>query len=318
MPLINSNDYCVVIVPETTYGVQVLGNLSTAGGVRMNDTLEWNNEPLTAELQAKDNSLSKKAVRTVITGLKTTGTLSGDLRDSYEILLRALFDDPASPYLFADRQPTTLSYNIYRCYLNAAGLCTMYDVILGSNVTPLKLDGASGDIWKYEATFQGRTHRESITNTGANLISNIPAATGNPFIFGNTTGTVYGGKTAFNSFSINLEKTLVDDTLRYQNSIRKTNDRYIGVGGSVSFQTIADDLQDAGIKSLINDANSATNYSGSIHLLTSARRWQIDYAGLMTGASMPDAERGLFLMDVTIDLANDGILAPVFISVTNV
>ena len=76
MATVNSNNYKVAIVKETSRGVQVT-NLTTGNGVFFADKLTWNNDPITVDLEKKNNSLYENEDRTLIVGEHVTGTLSG-------------------------------------------------------------------------------------------------------------------------------------------------------------------------------------------------------------------------------------------------
>jgi len=76
MATVNSNNYKVAIVKETSRGAQVK-DLTTGGGVFFADKFTWNNEPITVDLEKKNNSLYENEDRTLIVGEHVTGTLSG-------------------------------------------------------------------------------------------------------------------------------------------------------------------------------------------------------------------------------------------------
>lgn len=317
MAIRNSNNYTVVIVPETTYGEQVK-NLST--GVAFPDTLNWNYEPIVTEQTKKENSLYKHDDRELITGKMVTGSLSGDLRDTHEILLKAHFDDASSPYLYPAQLGATNSYNVYKLYTNAAGECTAYDVILGAIFNPLSITGEANAIIQYSATIDGADFLENTANTSGAALSNIPAVGGACFLFGNITAAMFTGETAINSFSIELSKTLVDNALRFQNSLTKTNDRYTQVGGTLQFETIYDNSTDSEIQNTRYNTSATGSTSSVITLANTVKTWEIAICGLVTAAETPDTDRGILLGNYTLDLRYDtaGAAVPVTITVASV
>jgi len=314
MAIRNANNYQVAIMPEGTYGVQEKTIDST--GLLLNDKLEWNFAPLTAERSKKENSLYKAANRTKITGDLVTGTLSGDLTDGHELILGMHFDDTASPYLYGTELPTTRSCNIYQLYLSNAGAVVTYDVLLGAILNPLTITGEANGIVQYSVNIEAASYRQEVANTGTNeLTLSSPGAAGAPFLFGNVTATLYENDTELNSFSLELSKTMVDNALRFQNSLTKTNDRYTAVGGTLSYSKIWDGEKNAG--------DQSTKYSESanyviITLITAAYAWYVECEGVMSDTTRPDADRGIFIGNYTFDLTSGGgtVGVPVQIAIT--
>ena len=302
MAVRNSNNYKVVIVPEVSYGVQVK-NLTT--GVAFPDVFDWNYEPITQELKKKENSLYKSLDRDVITGKKVVGSLSGDLRDTHEILLKAHFDDASSPYLYPSQLGSTLSYNVYRLWLNAAGDCTHYDVLLGAVFNPLTFTGEPNGILQYSTTTEGTDFLENTANSDGDALSNIPAVGGTCFLFANMSGQLMNGATALNSFSLELSKTMVDDALRFQNSMSKSNDRYTQVGGTFQVQTIYDDVSDDSMQADRYDPSKTASNPSTLTFANASKTWTIVINGIVTSAENPDADRGLLLGNYTVDLRED-------------
>ena len=306
MAVRSTNNYKIAIIKETTYGAQVTAVTNAAGAVYLDSKLEWDNAPKTVELSKKENSTYKQPTRTKITGKLVTGTLSGDLTDAHEILLAAHFDDITSPYLYsAAVLDAADSYNIYKLYLNAAGACTSYDVLLGAIINPLSITGESNGVMQFSCTIDAANYMDEVTNSSGGAITltaGIPV-TGLPFLFGDATIFTPFSKITINSFNLELSKTLVDDAIRYQNSMTKTNDRYIQAGGTFSWVELWD--PDANIGDQSNLYNEST--SGASLILTNAgRTWEIAMQGILTAATRPDADRGILLGNYTIDLCDDG------------
>jgi len=313
----NSNNYKIAIVAEANYGAQNKVVTNVGGAVYFDDKLEWNNDPITVERARKKNSLYKAEDRMKITGTKVSGTLSGDLTDLHEILLQAHFDDTASPYLYAVTLPTTKSYNVYQLYLDGTGACTHYDVLVGCVFNPLTITGEANGIIQYSCTIDAADYSQDVANSSGEAItltSGIPI-TGVPFLFGDVTASTGLSHTAINSFSLELSKTMVDNALRYQNSLTKTNDKYTQVGGTFSYAAIWDtssNSQDQGYR------YNETAIQSTISLVSSAATWQIDLNGVISEATRPDADRGLFIGNYTFDLTSEvtGTFPPVSITVS--
>lgn len=317
MALRNSNNYKVCIVPESSYGV-INKVLTTAGGAKFfADKLEWNYAPITTELGKKENSLYKSSTRTKITGKLVTGTLSGELTDGHEILLQAHFDDSTSPYLYAAALPTTLSYNIYQLYLDSTGAVTHYDVILGAIINPLVISGESNGIVQYTATIEGADYLQEQPNSAGTALTLTDGTTvsGTPFLFGDVTFVGYFAEDTSLSFNLELRKTMVDNSQRFMNSLTKQNDYYNQVGGTLQLSTLFD--------TTAHKASQAAKYDGigmtvSISLINTIKTWMIELAGVTTEFTRPDADRGQFVANYTIDLNYSTWLAanPVEITVS--
>jgi len=287
---VNSNNYKIAIVKETSRGAQVKG-LAAGGAVYLADKFTWNNEPITVDLEKKNNSLYENEDRTLIVGEHVTGTLSGALTDMHEILLQAHFDDTASPYLYAAAMPTAFTYNVYQLYLDATGACTSYDVLLGCNINPLSITGKPNDILQYSATIDATSYLQNVANSGGTaltLAAGIPV-TGTPFKFGDVTAEMIFSESKILSFNLELSKTLVDNDMRFQNSKTKTNDDYIGVGGTLSYDV---KWQRKADKAMIQNGMPNTV---TIEFANSAKTWTILLIGILTQADRPDADRGLFV-----------------------
>lgn len=314
MAKVNSNNYKVAIVKETSRGAQVK-NLTTGGGVFFADKLIWNNEPITVELEKKNNSLYENDDRTLIVGEHVTGTLSGALTDMHEILLQAHFDDNASPYMYAAAMPTAFTYNVYQLYLDATGACTSYDVLLGCNINPLSITGKPNDILQYSATIDATSYLQGVLNSSGGaliLAAGIPV-TGTPFKFGDVTANMILGETEILSFNLELSKTLVDNDKRFQNSKTKTNDDYIGVGGTLSYDVKWEAQNDKAYM------YNQTAQSGSLYFINAEKTWEVSFNGVLTQADRPDADRGLFVGTYAMKFTTNSIASvPITITVASV
>lgn len=311
----NSNDYKIMIIPEVTDGVQIFAGTT---GKLLCDTMEWMHEPIVTDRAIKNNKLFDEAKRSVITGKKVTASINGELTTNHEIMLQALFDDATSPYTFAAQMPTAKTYNIYQMYYNASGAVTHYDVLLGAVIPEMTFSGSSTGLWTYTANIEAKTFRENIENDSGNLLSAIPTVTGDPFIFGNTTCSVnFGNSNNVNSVDLTLTKTMDSDENRWQNGFTRNNNRYIGVGGTLSYSYLWDD--DGAEMNGQYDKNSDNSYVETITLVAGAKNWQFECTGRMTDITRPDADRGTFIGTVTETLIDDQVLnftPPITITVT--
>jgi len=311
----NSNDYNIMIIPEVTDGTQIFAGTT---GKLICDKMEWMHEPIMSDRAIKNNKLFDEAKRSVITGNKVTASINGELTTNHEIMLQALFDDATSPYTFAAQMPTAKTYNIYQMYYNAAGAVTHYDVLLGATIQEMTFAGASTGLWTYTANIEAKTFRENVANDSGNVLSAIPTVAGDPFIFGNTTCSVnFGNTNNVNSVDITLTKTMDSDENRWQNGLTRNNNRYIGVGGTLSYSYLWED--NGAEQNGQSVKNNDTPYVETITLVAGAKNWQFECTGRMTDITRPDADRGTFIGTVTETLIDDqdvNFTPPITITVT--
>jgi len=301
MAIRNSNNYKIAIVKESVLGQQVT-NLSTA--TFFNDKMEWNYAPITVERAKKENSLYKAATRNKITGQLSTGTISGDLTNTHEILLQGHFDDTASAYTYPVHLSTQASYNIYQLYLDSTGAVVTYDVLLGCTLNPLSITGESNGIVQYSCGFEAATYlQEQLVGT---ITNHTGTASGVPFLFGAVTSQVTFGQTPskLNSFSMEFSKSIVDNAIRFQNSMTKTNDYYTQVGGTLSYVALWDGTLNAADQGELYDEVAKSNV---ITLINATKTWAFTLGGILTAATRPDADRGIYLGNYTFDLTSVSI-----------
>ncbi len=299
MAIRNSNNYKIAIVKESVLGQQVT-NLSTA--TYFNDKMEWNYAPITVERAKKENSLYKAATRNKITGNLATGTISGDLTNTHEILLKGHFDDTASAYTYPAHLTTQSSYNIYQLYMDSTGAVVTYDVLLGCTLNPLSITGESNGIVQYSCGFEAATYlQEQAVGT---ITNHTGTASGSPFLFGAVTASLAFSETKLNSFSMEFSKSIVDNAIRFQNSMTKTNDYYTQVGGTLSYVALWDGTLNAADQGELYDEVAKSNV---ITLINATKTWAFTMGGILTAATRPDADRGIYLGNYTYDLTSVSI-----------
>lgn len=311
----NSNDYKIMIIPEVSDGTQIFAGTT---GKCFADKFEWMREPITSDRAIKNGKLFDDPLRTVVTGEKVTATMSGELTTSHDILLQGLFDDASSPYTFAAHMPTAKTYNIYQLYLDATGACTTYDVILGAFIREIQMSGKANSIWTYSVNIEAKSYRENVTNSLTNALTSIPTVTGNPFLFGSTTGTFnFGDTTHVNSIDLTISKTMDSDENRWQNGLTRNNNRYIGVGGTLSYSYLWDGAKMESQGQSTKYETSALSEAISLTALVGAAThiWIIETTGRITDITRPDADRGTFIGTVTENLIDSGSDVPVTITV---
>lgn len=318
MATVNSNNYKIAIVKELTYGAQVK-NLTTGGGVFFHDKLERNRTPITVDLEKKTNTLAPAQDETIATAEMIASTMSGELTDGHEILLQAYFDDTASPYLHPAQLGTPHSYNVYMLYLNNAGACTHYDVLLGCAITNVQFSGESTGIIKYTAKIEPASMRQHVANASGDVLTlaaGLPV-TGTPFLFCSMTVINAFSATSLLSFNLELAKTMVDNKHRYLNSFTKTNDRYIQAGGTCQWEEEWDGLTNVNDQEFVQYSQASQM---RIVLANTAKTWTIDMNGVITDATRPDADKGLFVGNYTMKLTASSYFVdpPVTVTVASV
>lgn len=158
----------------------------------------------------------------------STVTLTGVLSHQHEILLKGLgytyTAGPPKTYTL-DRLPTTYpTYSIVRLWSDALSGTPAddytADIAVGCQLSSLKITGSSGDMVRYEATFQAMGVTAETTFSIADAATKDP---GTPclkgFNFGNVTANLsYGSGNYLKSFDLTLGYEIADEATSYQNS----------------------------------------------------------------------------------------------------
>jgi hypothetical protein len=167
---------------------------------------------------------------------------------------------------------------------------------------------------QYSVNIEAASYSQEVVNTGANVLTiSSPKEAGTPFLFGNIAAQLYDSDTKLNSFSIEFSKTMVDNALRFQNSLTKTNDRYTAVGGTLTYSKIWDGTNNAADQSF--RYNESTHYI-LIKLATVAYTWDIECEGVMADTTRPDADRGIFIGNYTFNLTSGGWYMDIPVQIT--
>ena len=292
----------VVLVPETEYGTAVTA-LTTTGTAMFDVTCEMKNDPIITDTKIKTGSTAPHVDEKVITGTNATVTIKGNLCSEYDELLTAFTHDTATAFVLGETSVAVVSYDIYAMQeVGAAEATNPYDLAVGCVCTDLKITGEANGIVQFESTWRCKSMDRGITT--AVTAEPTAYAAGTPFIYGNTTGTLANTKTTFNSFAINLSKTLAEDRFSYQNSLTRVAEYIVAFNGTVDFETIYDDTtaKDPTFEGNIGVQTALTNL---ITLVNGAFTWAITTSGNVTSFDKADPDKGLFVAKYTVALAGD-------------
>ena len=220
------NNYRVLVIDEVTAG--------TTPAVLWAAPAFWHLIPDIVEMseevaQIETNSKTGTGLATYCENRpgyqNATVTLTGVLSHEHEFLLKGLgYDHSGGVYTLKELPSTFPTYSIIRLWSDAltgnpAHTYTV-DKAVGCQLSSLKIMGRSGDMVRYEATFQ------SMGVTAETTISIAQGATNDPgtpcvkgFNFGDVTAKLsYGSGDYLKSFELTLGYEIADDATSFQNS----------------------------------------------------------------------------------------------------
>lgn len=322
------NNYRVLVVEEATAG--------TTPVVAWNAATNWHLIPDIVEMSEEVDQIETNSKTG--TGLATycenrpgyqnaTVTLTGVLSHEHEFLLKGLgYDYKTGVYTLKKLPSTFPTYSIVRLWSDAltgnpAHVYTA-DIAVGCQLSSLKIMGGSGDMVRYEATFQ------SMGVTAETNFSIAQGATNDPgtpcvigFNFGDVTATLnYGSGDYLKSFELTLGYEIADDATSFQNSNTRLETIPLKATPELSYVTNYDTAGtlDTDRQSILygEDAISEEIALVMVDGLTT-HTWKIETNGQLTSYTFADPGRALFENSVTERLCYYSTPAyPVTITVT--
>jgi hypothetical protein len=317
------NNYRVAIGTETALGSGKTNSTSIAWTevLTLPDTIE-----LVADIAAIETGAKTQTGLATLCEAKRgyqnyTVTVSGVLSNEHEILLTAmgLTESPTNTYTM-DKLPTTIpSYVIMRVWSDApTGTPTAdkykVDKASGCQLMRLVINGSSGDMVRYEATFMAQTYAREATQEITGTDPGTVCTEG--FNFGDVTGTfAFGDQDHLKTFSLTLEHEIADDASSFQNSNTRLATIPVKVGGELTYTTNYDTAgnYDKIAESLLHYNIGAI--TDEIKLENTTMTWTIDTTGQLTTYTLADPDRQMFENNTTQRLVTDGETYPVKIVV---
>ena len=326
------NNYRVLVVEEVTAG--------TTPAVVWATSTNWHLIPDIVEMseevaQIETNSKTGTGLATYCENRpgyqNATVTLTGVLSHEHEFLLKGLgYNYSGGVYTLKELPSTFPTYSIIRLWSDAltgtpAHTYTV-DKAVGCQLSSLKIMGSSGDMIRYEATFQ------SMGVTAETTISIAQGATNDPgtpcvkgFNFGDVTAKLsYGSGDYLKSFELTLGYEIADDATSFQNSNTRLETIPLKATPELSYVTNYDTAGtlDTDRQSILYGETAISEeislvMTDIVQALTFT--WKIETNGQLTSYTFADPDRALFENSVTERLCYYSTPAyPVKITVTSV
>lgn len=324
------NNYRVLVVEEDTAGTTPF----LAWGIATNwhllpDIVEMSEEVAQIETNSKTGTGLATYCENRPGYQNATVTLTGVLSHEHEFLLKGLGYHYKTGVYTLDALPATFpTYSIIRLWSDTptAGPGYEYtvDTAVGCQLSSLKIMGGSGDMVRYEATFQSMGVTAETTqkvSDGATDDPGTPCVKG--FNFGDVTADLsYGSGDYLKSFELTLGYEIADDATSFQNSNTRLETIPLKATPELSYVTNYDT---AG--TLDTDRQSIlygeTAISEAINLImvdgVTTHKWAIATNGQLTSYTFADPGRALFENSVTERLCyySTPVAYPVTITVTS-
>ena len=326
------NNYRVLVVEEVTAGTTPAVVWATSTNWHLiPDIVEMSEEIAQIETNSKTGTGLATYCETRPGYQNATVTLTGVLSYEHEFLLKGLgYDHSGRVYTLKELPSTFPTYSIIRLWSDAltgtpAHTYTV-DKAVGCQLSSLKIMGRSGDMVRYEATFQSMGVTAE-TNYGMPLgATNDP---GNPcvkgFNFGDVTADLsYGSGDYLKSFELTLGYEIADDATSFQNSNTRLETIPLKATPELSYVTNYDTAGtlDTDRQSILYGETAISEeislvMTDIVQALTFT--WKIETNGQLTSYTFADPDRALFENSVTERLCYYSTPAyPVKITVTSV
>ena len=323
------NNYRVLVIDEVTAGTTPAVVWATPTNWHLiPDIVEMSEEIAQIETNSKTGTGLATYCETRPGYQNATVTLTGVLSHEHEFLLEALgYDHSGGVYTLKELPSTFPTYSIVRLWSDALTGSPAHDyaadIAVGCQLSSLKIMGGSGDMVRYEATFQ------STGVTAETTISIAQGATDDPgnicvkgFNNGDVTATLnYGSGSYLKSFELTLGYEIADDATSFQNSNTRLETIPLKATPELSYVTNYDTTGtlDTDRQSILYGEAAISEAINLIMLdgLTT-HTWKIETNGQLTSYTFADPGRALFENSVTERLCYYATPAyPVTITVTS-
>ncbi len=313
------NDYWIAIGKE--YGT---GNEGYGSG-RMNSTtddLAWNaltvfpdkleigGERATIDTGYKTLTGIPMPVDKVLGNYNYTLTISGILSKRHEIFLQGLMTKTGNQYQLKTIPDFIPSFVILRVWNDAPtgtpAETYKVDKFKGAQLTKLSFSGASGDMVKYEATFNITTFEREINQKITGTKPAFSVIADGLFNFGDMEFDLQFGTehTQAKSFSFNIGYEIPDDATQYMNSYMRLPAIPLRVAGE--FNVVNNYNKNGGeinIETLLYNAIYAQAFS----LINNSHSWSFEFFCQPINYSLADPDKALFENNITFRLAGSDV-----------
>lgn len=309
------NDYLISLFNETagagSYGAYP-GDYSVRDGL-LPDALEMTPLVRTIDTGYKTGTLEPR-IQSLVAGRKDAKvTLRGTLSDSHEVLLKALFNDTASPYaLSSSHEP--VSWEIHQHFLaDDEG-----HVAKGCVLESLVIEGEGNGPIRYEATFRAKSFESEVAlDTGAYAACTSPTVpTPKPFLFDDVTSVSFlgGDFTSLVRFRISLNNQFTTDDALWTNARVKQRELVTGFSGQIEFAALYQDSLGWYEDQLVT--GELADGAMSLRLTDGTSHWDIAAHGRIMEIKPADPDRHVFLFGATVSLSGDGVRSAISVTVS--
>jgi hypothetical protein len=304
------NNYRVLVVEEVTAGTTPAVAWATPTNWHLiPDIVEMSEEVAQIETNSKTGTGLATYCETRPGYQNATVTLTGVLSHEHEFLLKGLgYNYDSGVYTLKELPSTFPTYSIIRLWSDAltgnpAHTYTV-DKAVGCQLSSLKIMGRSGDMVRYEATFQSMGVLAETNFSIAQGATNDP---GKPCVKGFNMGDVtadlsYGSGDYLKSFELTLGYEIADDATSFQNSNTRLETIPLKATPELSYVTNYDTTGtlDTNRQSILygEDAISEEIALGMVDGSTT-HSWKIETNGQLTSYTFADPGRALFENSVT-------------------
>ena len=310
------NDYWIAIGKE--YGTTNEGY----GTGRMNSTtddLAWNaltvfpdkleigGERATIDTGYKTLTGIPMPVDKVLGNYNYTLTISGILSKRHEIFLQGLMTKTVDQYELKTIPDFIPSFVILRVWNDAPtgtpAETYKVDKFKGAQLTKLSFSGASGDMVKYEATFNITTFEREINQKITGTKPAFSAIADGLFNFGDMEFELpYGENYDAKSFSFNIGYEFPDDSTQYMNSLTRLPAIPLRVAGEFSY---VNNYHKNGNEKLLETKlyNAIAIDEQGFSLINNSHSWSFGFYAQPISYSLADPDKALFENNITFRLA---------------
>ena len=309
------NDYWIAIGKEYGTGNEGYGTgrmNSTTDDLAWNaltvfpDKLEIGGERATIDTGYKTLTGIPMPVDKVLGNYNYTLTISGILSKRHEIFLQGLMTKTGNQYQLKTIPDFIPSFVILRVWNDAPtgtpAETYKVDKFKGAQLTKLSFSGASGDMVKYEATFNITTFEREVSQKITGTKPAFSAIADGLFNFGDMEfDLAYGDRTEAKSFSFNIGYEFPDDATQYMNSLTRLPAIPLRVVGEFSY---VNNYNKNG-----NDPSIETYYiykeiyDDAFIFKSGANKWEFQFFCQPINYSLADPDKALFENNITERLA---------------
>jgi len=236
-----------------------------------------------------------------------TLTISGILSKRHEIFLQGLMTKTGNLYELETIPDFIPSFVILRVWndppTGTSAENYKVDKFKGAQLTKLSFSGASGDMVKYEATFNITTFEREISQKITGTKPAFSAIADGLFNFGDMEfDLVYGEYNEAKSFSFNIGYEFPDDATQYMNSLTRLPAIPLRVAGEFSYvNNYHKNGNEKTLETQLYENNQVDEQA--FKLISGANEWLFEFYSQPINYSLADPDKALFENNITERLA---------------